>query len=97
MSLLIGPTTSFIMMKSVLDNWHGYHSVEIAEEDRHLTTFVTEWGLYRYRTTPQGFTSAGDGYTQRSDLITAEEPRLKKKVDDSLLYDDDIETTFFRV
>ena len=85
------------MVKSCLDCWHGYHSIEIDEADRYLTTFVTEWGRYRYRTMPQGFISAGDGYTQRSDKITAEVPRLKKCIDDSLLYDTDIETNFFRV
>ena len=34
--------------KSVLDAWNGYHSVAIREEDRHLTTFYTKWGRYRY-------------------------------------------------
>ena len=57
-------------VKSVLDNWHGYHSVPIDPQDRHLTTFLTPYGRYQYRTTPQGLISAGDGYTQRMDLIT---------------------------
>ena len=47
-------------VKSVVDCWHGYHSVPIAEEDRHFTTFLTPWGTYQYKTTPQGFLSAGD-------------------------------------
>ena len=84
-------------VKSVLDCWHGYHSVPIAEQDRHLTTFLTPWGRYKYRTTPQGFLSAGDGYTHRSDIITAEVPKLRKCIDDSLLFDDNIETNFYRV
>ena len=83
--------------KTVLDNWHGYHSVEVAEEDRHYTTFNTEWGLYEYITVPQGFTSAGDGYNHRMDIITSEVPRMKKCVDDSLLYDTSIREQFFRV
>lgn len=83
--------------KTVLDNWHGYHSVEVAEEDRHYTTFNTEWGLYQYVTVPQGFTSAGDGYNHRMDIITSEVPRMKKCVDDSLLYDTSIQEQFFRV
>ena len=49
--------------KSVLDCWHGYHSVEIAPEDRHYTTFLTEKGTYQYRSVPMGFIAAGDGYT----------------------------------
>ena len=49
-------------VKSVLDCFNGYHSVPIAEEDRHYTTFITPWGSFRYRTTPQGFLAAQDGY-----------------------------------
>ena len=30
--------------KSVTDAWNGYHSVPLRESDRHLTTFITEWG-----------------------------------------------------
>ena len=37
---------------SVLDAWNGYHSVAIREEDRHITTFYTKWGRYRYRSAP---------------------------------------------
>ena len=55
--------------KTVLDNWHVYHSVSIHTSNRHLTTFITHYGSYRYRTAPQGFISAGDGYTHRMDLI----------------------------
>jgi hypothetical protein len=83
-------------VKSVLDCWHGYHSVPIAEEDRPLTTFLTPWGTYRYKTCPQGFLSAGDTYTHHMDII-GHTPRLKKCVDDSLLYDTDIGTNFQRV
>ena len=49
--------------KSTCDAWNGYHSVAIREEDRHLTTFLTPEGRYRYRTAPQGFLASGDGYT----------------------------------
>ena len=28
--------------KTVTDAWNGYHSVPLAKEDRHLTTFITE-------------------------------------------------------
>ena len=83
--------------KSVVDFWHGYHSVPIAVEDRHLTSFITPYGAYRYCTTPQGFLAAGDGYTDRTDRILKEVPRLKKCVDDCLLYDSDIESNITRV
>ena len=43
---MIAKTVPANVFKSTLD---GYHGVELAEEDRHKTTFDTEWGLYRYR------------------------------------------------
>ena len=84
-------------VKTVLDCWHGYHSVPIAPEDRHLTTFLTAWGKFRYKTTPQGFISAGDGYTDRTDRILADFPNVKKCVDDSILWADDIGGNFHQV
>ena len=84
-------------VKSVLDNWHGYHSVPIDPQDRHLTTFLTPYGRYQYRTTPQGLISAGDGYTQRMDLITEGTKDFEHCVDDTILWDNSIEQNFFRV
>ena len=84
-------------VKSTLDCWHGYHSVPLAPSDRHLTTFVTPWGRYRYRTAPQGLISAGDGYTHRKAEIMGDFRDVRNCVDDSLLFDDNIEENFFRV
>ena len=84
--------------KSVVDAWHGYHSVEIDPADRPLTTFLTESGRYRYRTCPQGFIAAGDGYSQRMDKIVGPDFKdYKKCVDDSIIWDKDISTNFYRV
>ena len=47
--------------KTVTDAWNGYHSVELEEADRHFTTFITPWGRYRYKVSPQGFLASGDG------------------------------------
>ena len=85
-------------VKSVLDNWHGYHSVPLHPEDRHLTTFQTPFGRYRYRTTPQGFLSSGDGHGQRMDLIIGDKfPDADRCVDDSILWSEDISTNFYQV
>ena len=84
-------------VKSVLDNWHGYHSVPVHPADRHLTQFLTQWGKYQYRTCPQGFISAGDGYTHRMDLIVGNMEDYEHCVDDSLIWDDDIASNFDRV
>ena len=39
---------------SLLDAWDGYHSVPLAEDARDATTFITEWGRYRYLEGPDG-------------------------------------------
>ena len=79
------------MFKTILDAWNGYHSVLLDSESREATTFITPWGRYRYRTAPQGYLAAGDGYTARFDRIIADVPNVTKCVDDSLLWTSSIE------
>ena len=55
--------------KTIFDAWNGYHSIPLHTEDRHLTTFITPWGRYRYRVAPQGYIASGDGYSRRYDEI----------------------------
>ncbi|KAK3777837.1 hypothetical protein RRG08_038085 [Elysia crispata] len=44
--------------KTVFDAWNGYHNIDLDERDRHLTTFITPRGRYRYLVAPQGTISA---------------------------------------
>ena len=81
--------------KTVLDAWHGYHSLPVAPESKDATTFITEWGRYRYCRAPMGFHASGDAYTRRFDDITRDEERVRRCVDDSILWDDDICTSFW--
>ena len=81
--------------KTVLDAWNGYHSVPLSPEARDATTFITEWGRYRYLRAPQGFHASSDGYTKRFDDITSGFPRVARCIDDSLLWDDDISKSFW--
>ena len=74
-------------IKTVFDAWNGFHSVFIREEDRHYTTFITPWGLFRYKRAPQGYLASGDGYCRRYDDIVAHFPRLARIIDNSCLYD----------
>ena len=71
--------------KTVLDAWIGYHSVYLDPDCRNLTTFITPWGSYRYKTTPQGYMAAGDAYTERFDRIISEFSDKTKCVDDTAL------------
>lgn len=82
--------------KSVYDAWNGYHSVKICEEDRHFTTFITPKGRFRYCVAPQGYIASGDAYTHRFDEVVAEFPNKVKCIDDTLLWADSIEESFFQ-
>jgi hypothetical protein len=37
---------------SFTDGFLGYHRIKIAKEDRHKTTFATEWGSFLYIVMP---------------------------------------------
>jgi hypothetical protein len=80
--------------KTVFDAWNGYHSVPLHLEDRHLTTFITPWGRYRYCSAPQGYIASGDGYSRRFDEIVADVPDKTKCIDDTILWSDDLEASF---
>ena len=82
--------------KTVTDAWNGYHSVPIRAEDRHLTTFVTPFGRWRYRRAPQGFLSSGDGYNRRFDDIMVDFERHLRCVDDTLHHDHDLAIHWWR-
>ena len=82
-------------IKTVLDAWNGYHSIPLHETTKEAMTFITEWGRYRYCRAPMGFHVSGDAYTRRFDDITAGYPRVARIVDDSLLWDNDIESSFW--
>jgi hypothetical protein len=82
--------------KTVTDAWNGYHSVPIRDEDKHVTTFITPWGRFRYRVAPQGFIASGDAYNQRFDAIIASFPNQVKCVDDTCMWSNSIEEAFFQ-
>ena len=71
--------------KTVFDAWNGYRSVRLHEDDKHLTTFITPWGRYRYCVAPQGYRASGDGYTRRYDEIVSGIGDHTKCIDDALL------------
>ena len=81
----------------------GYHGVELAVEDRHKTTFATEWGLYRYCRVPQGYLSSGDSYTKHTQAIMETCPGKPVEndqetiIDDTIVWTDDLEKSFYRI
>ena len=82
--------------KTVLDVVDSYHSVELDEESQLLTTFITEWGRYMYLRVPQGFVAAGDMFTSRFDDIIEDVDQKVKIIDDTLLYADRVEDSFWQ-
>lgn len=72
--------------KTVTDAWNGYHSAPLREINRHLTTFITPYGRWRYCRAPQGFLSSGDGYNQQFNAILSDFQRKERCVDDTTIY-----------
>lgn len=81
--------------KTVIDAVDGFHSVQVDRDSQHMLMFITEWGRYIPLRMPQGYFASGDAYTQRTDNITRDVPRKLNIIDDTLLYDDTIEQSFF--
>ena len=67
--------------------WNGYHYVPLRDSYRHLTTFITPFGIWRYSRAPQGFLSSGDGYNRRFDEIIANFQRKERCIDDTIHWD----------
>ena len=82
--------------KTVFDCWNGYHSVSLHPDDCHLTTFITPWGRYRYKTAPQDYIASGDKYSRRFDEIVLHIPDKTKCIDDTLLWTDNVTASSFQ-
>ena len=61
--------------KTILDAWNAYHLLPLSDGARDATTFITEWGRYRYLRGPQGFKASGDAYTKAYYDMTSDIPR----------------------
>ena len=83
--------------KSILDAVDGFHAILLDKESQPLTTFITELGRYMYLRLPQGFLASTDAYTRSYNEIIKPIPHKAKIVDNTLLYDTNIENAFFHV
>ena len=68
-----------------LDALQGYHQVPLAEDCRHLTTFLIPQGKFRYKRGPMGLKSTNDVYCAKSDKTIKDIPDTQKIVDDILI------------
>ncbi|KAL2230582.1 UNVERIFIED_CONTAM: Retrovirus-related Pol polyprotein from transposon [Sesamum indicum] len=58
---MVDSTAGFELF-SMMDAYQGYHQIQLAEEDRDKTSFVTDKGIYCYNMMPFGFKNAGATY-----------------------------------
>ena len=82
--------------KTATDAWNGYHSVPLRASDRHLATFITPFGRWRYTRALQGFLSSRDSYNRRFDAILADFERKERCVDETVHYDTNLEQHWWR-
>ena len=71
---------------SSFDAWKGYHQIELAEESKHLTTFLTPFGRFQYERAPFGINSISEHYNRRMSEELHDLPNTKKIVDDNIVY-----------
>ncbi|XP_068238582.1 uncharacterized protein [Palaemon carinicauda] len=90
----VDPTAKFF---TTADAIHGYWQMELAEEDRHLTTFITPYGRFQHCRGPMGFADTGDAYCYRGDLALQGMKKCVKVVDDILIFDDDLLSHYHRI
>ena len=79
------PDVFLLELGKLIDAWNGYHSIPLRESDHHLTTFITPFGLFRYKRAIQGYKSSGDGYNRRLDTILSQFERKERVVDDTVI------------
>ena len=82
--------------RTVFDCCNDYHSVPLHEDDRYFTTFISDWGRFRYKTSPQRYISSGDGYSRRFDEIVYHISNKTKCIDDALVRADNLTESFFQ-
>lgn len=54
---------------SFLDIYSGYNHIEVAEEDREKTTFITPWGTFMYAKMPFGLINVGATFQRAMDIV----------------------------
>ena len=82
---------------AVFDALHGYWQIPLDQESKPLTTFITEFGCYRYLRAPMGLTSSGDEFCARTDKALSGIPGVHKLVDDILVYGKDQDELMGRI
>ena len=80
-----------------LDALWGFYQIDLAEESRHITTFITEFGTFEFCRAPMGLNCSGDEFCRRSDDAIRGLPGVIKLVDDILVFASNYIELFERV
>ena len=78
-------------MFSKIDLKWGFHQIELEEDSRAITTFITHRGLYRYRRLMFGITSAPEKYQKIISDVLAGCSGVANIADDLVIYGTDLE------
>ena len=70
---------------STIDLSSGYHQVELSEEDRRITTFLTPFGKFRFKRLPMGLSPSGDYFNIRTQNLISGLKGVHKSIDDMLV------------
>lgn len=71
---------------SKLDANSGFYQIVLAPESRHLTTFLTPFGRYRFKRLPFGITSAPEVFQKRMEVILKGIKNIVILLDDILVF-----------
>ena len=69
-------------LKGKIDGWisndltSSYWQVRISEESQGITTFISEFGRFRWCVFPQGLSCSGDEFGQRLEIILSNYPKF---------------------
>jgi hypothetical protein len=88
------PSTAKLFV--VLDAVKGYWQVELDQESRALTTFLTPFGRFRYCRAPMGLNASGDEYCARGDRALSGLSGVRKIVDDIIIFASDLDELLVR-
>ena len=94
---IVSTIPSDVACFAVFDCKHGYWQLELDDKSKPLTTFLTEFGRYRYKRAPMGLSASGDEFCLRTDKALVGIPGVKKLVDDVLIYGKDDDELIERV
>lgn len=76
---------------SKLDIKSAYHQCELDQESRPLTTFLTQWGMFRYKRMAFGISCAPEKFQKVMDSILAPCRNVICFIDDILVYGSTVE------